>query len=84
MGKQTKIKRRNSKENKRWHISDKGSRDGKTKTDGEGCIRKHEENWKGKEFQEFQSVRKAYVEVKVNIRIPKISFIDQLILLIIS
>ena len=80
MGSQTKIERRNSEENKRWYFGSKSSRDGKTKTYGERCAREYEENWKSKEFQEFQSFRKAYVEVKVNIRVPEISFIDQLIL----
>ena len=76
MGSQTKIKRRNSKENKGRYFSNKGSRDGKTKTNGKRRPREHDENWKSKEFQEFQSFRKANIEIKVNIRVPEISFID--------
>ena len=76
MGSQTKIKRRNSKENKGRYFSKKSSRDGKTKTNGKRRPREHDENWKSKEFQEFQSFRKANIEIKVNIRVPEISFID--------
>ena len=76
MGSQTKIERRNSKENKGRYFSNKSSRDRKTKTNGKGRPREHDENWKSKEFQEFQSFRKANIEIKVNIRVPEISFID--------
>jgi hypothetical protein len=44
MGSQTKIKRRNSKENKGRYFSNKSSRDGKTKTNGKRRPREHDEN----------------------------------------
>jgi hypothetical protein len=44
MGSQTKIERRNSKENKGRYFSNKSSRDGKTKTNGKRRPREHDEN----------------------------------------